>query len=101
MALEAAALVPYLRRRMHARELYTYQVNGYVLEGAAAETIVILDVDRVPDPPDLDVDALLEELDALATRAPGAPWRLQVVARPRRRLLAMVTVPPNGLPCRS
>ncbi|KRT64120.1 MAG: alpha-mannosidase-like protein, alpha-mannosidase [Chloroflexi bacterium CSP1-4] len=96
VALEAGEVVPYLRRRMHARELYTYQVNGYVLEGTAAETIVILDVDRVPDPPDLDVDALLEELDALATRAPGAPWRLQVVARPRRRLLAMVTVPPLG-----
>ena len=27
--LGAADVVPYLRRRMHARELYTYQVNGY------------------------------------------------------------------------
>ena len=44
VALEAGEVVPYLRRRMHARELYTYQVNGYALEGTAAETIVILDV---------------------------------------------------------
>jgi alpha-mannosidase len=94
--LVAGDAVPYLRRRMHARELYGHQLNGYALEGTAGEAIVRLDVDRVPDPPNLDVDALLEELDALSAGAPDAPWRLRVIARSRRRVLAMATVPPLG-----
>jgi alpha-mannosidase len=94
--LAAADVVPYLRRRLHARELYTYHVNGARSEAVEGRTVVTLDVDRVPDPPDLDVDALLEELDALTARRPRAPWLLRVVARPRRRLLALVPVPALG-----
>jgi alpha-mannosidase len=96
VVLAARELVPYLRRRMHARELYTYQLNGYRLSPGATETVVTLDVDRVPDPPTLDIDTLLEELDANAARTPSASWRLRVVARPRRRLLARVPAPPLG-----
>jgi alpha-mannosidase len=96
VVLVARELVPYLRRRMHARELYTYQVNGYRLSLGETETVVTLDVDRVLDPPTLDIDTLLEELDARAARTPGASWRLRVVARPRRRLLARVPAPPLG-----
>jgi alpha-mannosidase len=94
--LPAGEIVPYLRRRMHARELYAHQVNGYRLSPGAAETVVTLDVDRAPDPPSLDVDALLEALDVQAARTPSATWRLLVVARPRRRLLALVPVPALG-----
>jgi mannosylglycerate hydrolase len=96
VVLVASELVPYLRRRMHARELYTYQVNGFRLSPGETETVVILDVDRVPDPTTLDVDTLLEELDESATRTPSASWRLRVVARPRRRLLARVPAPALG-----
>lgn len=96
VALAARDLVPYLRRRMHARELYTYQVNGYRLMLGEAETVAILDVDRVPDPAELDVDTLLEELDEAAARTSNTAWRLRVVARPHRHLIARVPVPALG-----
>jgi alpha-mannosidase len=96
VVLAAGELVPYLRRRMHARELYAHQVNGHRLSRGATETVVTLDVDIEPDPPSLDVDALLDALEAQAARTPSATWRLLVVARPRRRLLACVPVPALG-----
>ena len=96
VALAAREVVPYLRRRMHARELYTYQVNGYRLASGEHATEVTLDVDRAPNPPELDVDSLLQELDTAAARTPDATWRLRVVARPHRRLLARVPVPGLG-----
>ncbi len=94
--LGAADVVPYLRRRMHARELYTYQVNGYRRSSTVSGTTLTIDVDREPDPASLDVETLLEALEAEAVAQSGTTWRLRVVARPRRRLLARVPAPALG-----
>ncbi|MGH2511560.1 MAG: alpha-mannosidase, partial [Candidatus Limnocylindrales bacterium] len=94
--LVATAVVPYLRRRMHARELYTYQVNGYRLSEDPSGTTLTIDVDREPDPPSLDVDALLEDLGTRSNAAGQQPWQVRVVARPRRRLLARLSAPALG-----
>ncbi len=100
----AAEVVRYLGMRMHARELYTYNVNGFALEtgaGHAGLDTLTIEVSRVADPAVLDIDALLDELGAIAAaadaRAPSVTWRLRVVARAQRRLLARVGAPALGL----
>ncbi|MGH2464735.1 MAG: alpha-mannosidase, partial [Candidatus Limnocylindrales bacterium] len=94
--LAASEVVPYLHRRMHARELYTYQVNGYRLSADASGFTVTIDVDREPDPPLLDIDSVLEELGTAAEAVGASSWQLRVVARPRRRLLAWLPAPALG-----
>jgi mannosylglycerate hydrolase len=103
--VHATEVVPYLRRRLHARELFGYQVCGCRFdaeapagtEGAATgPRVVTVDVDVVPDPDDLDVDDLLDRVAAQTAGDPDTPWRIVVVARPRRRLLARPVVPGLG-----
>lgn len=79
----------YLRRSVHGRELFGRTLNGYSI----SEHVVTVDVGDRPDPPSLDVDELLRELE-LAT-ADGT-WTLRIVARPRRTLVARVEAPPLG-----
>jgi alpha-mannosidase len=100
----AADVVKYLRNRMHSRELYTYLVNGFSVEagvGPSGRDVLTIDVSQVPDPPRLDIDALIDRLAAEAgaadAAAPGVEWQLRVVARPQRRLLAHVPVPALGM----
>jgi mannosylglycerate hydrolase len=102
--LPASDVVPYLKQRMHSRELYTYLVNGFALEPGEEHDdvdVVTLHVARVPDPTILDIDELLDELDraAAAAEAANGPrrWRLRVVPRPQRRLLVEARVPALGL----
>jgi alpha-mannosidase len=98
--LEAAEVLPYLRRRMHARELFTYQVNGYRVrrpDAADGAFELTIDTDLAPDPDELDVDELLDRLARETAAAPGSTWDVAVVARPRRRLLARVTAPALGV----
>lgn len=100
----AAEVIRYLRTRMHARELYTYLVNGYDLVGRGGQPghdTLTVRVSRVADPPELDVDALLDGIralaDAAATRDPDAMWQVRVAADPQRRLLVRAEAPPLGL----
>ena len=86
----------YLRRRIHGRELYTRQVNGWSLGGPDRRDLTI-HVDRVPDPPILDVDGLVAEIARAATTDPDQRWRLRVVESARRTVLARVQAPALGL----
>ncbi len=86
----------YLRRRIHGRELYTRQVNGWALGGNDGRELTI-HVDRVPDPPILDVDALVADVARAAAADPGARWLLRVVDGARRLALARVMAPALGL----
>jgi alpha-mannosidase len=95
-SVAAADVATYLRRRIHGRELYTRQVNGWSLGGPDGRELTIR-VDPVLDPPVLDVDGLLAEIETAAGGDPGGRWRVLVVEGPRRRLLARVSVEPLGL----
>ncbi len=86
----------YLRRRIHARELYSRQVNGWTLDGADGRALTI-HVDREPDPAILDVDGLVTDVARAAAADPGAVWRLRVVESARRSVLACVRAPALGL----
>jgi mannosylglycerate hydrolase len=79
----------YLRRSVHGRELFGRTLNGYRIDG----DVVTVDVADRADPPSLDVDELLREIE-LATAS--GEWTLRIVARPRRTLVARVEAPPLG-----
>jgi mannosylglycerate hydrolase len=78
-----------IAKRLHGRELFGRIVNGFTIEDGRAT----LDVGELADPAVLDMDQLVETV-SLAT-AEGE-WKLRVLARPRRTVLAAVTVPPLG-----
>jgi alpha-mannosidase len=86
----------YLSRRIHGRELYARQVNGWTLDGPERRVLTI-HVDRVPDPAILDIDALLVDVARAADADSGATWRLRVIEGPRRTVLARVEAPGLGL----
>ncbi|MDQ2968941.1 MAG: alpha-mannosidase [Actinomycetota bacterium] len=86
----AGADVPLvIARRLHGRELFGRILNGFRIEDGRAT----LEVGDEPDPERLDVEQLVREI-TLAT-AEGE-WTLQVVARPKRNIVAVVTAPPLG-----
>jgi Glycosyl hydrolases family 38 N-terminal domain/Alpha mannosidase middle domain len=99
--LEAADLrgddVPeFVDRRLHGRELFGRWLNGFRFDRVDGRPQLTLELDTERDPPWLDVAELRREI-ALAVRADGdAIWQVQVLARPRRRLLASVAAPPLG-----
>jgi 2-O-(6-phospho-alpha-D-mannosyl)-D-glycerate hydrolase len=94
--LDAREVETYLTRRIHGRELYTRQVNGWSVGGPDRRELTI-HVDPVPDPAILDVDALVAEIAATAAADPGGRWRLRVVESARRTVLARVKAPALGL----
>ncbi|MGZ8692770.1 MAG: glycoside hydrolase family 38 N-terminal domain-containing protein [Gaiellaceae bacterium] len=86
----AGADVPrVIARRLHGRELFGRIVNGFRIGDGQAT----LEVGDEPDPEWLDVEQLVRDV-TLAT-AEGE-WTLQVVARPKRTVVAAVTAPPLG-----
>jgi mannosylglycerate hydrolase len=86
----------FLDRRLHGRELFGHWVNGFRFDRVDGRPQLTLELDTDRHPPWLDVSELKREI-GLAARAEGeALWRVQVLARPRRRLLASVPAPPLG-----
>lgn len=100
--VDANEVVDYLRLRLHGRELFGFQVCGCRFsrdeptEAASRRPTLTVEADLVPDPAELDVDALLDRVAAETALGPAGPWQVVVVARPRRRLLARPSVPPLG-----
>jgi mannosylglycerate hydrolase len=86
----------FLDRRLHGRELFGRWLNGYRFDRVGGRPQLTLELDTDRDPSWLDVSELKREI-ALAARAEGdALWQVQILARPRRRLLASVPAPPLG-----
>ena len=83
-----------LFRRIHGRNLYDRVVNGIRVEATAGAHRLVVEVDDHPDPPHLDMDELRTTVTTAA--APDAAWEVEVMAPPRRRLLAAVPVPALG-----
>lgn len=78
-----------IARRLHGRELFGCWLNGmHVGEGE-----VVLEVGDEPDPERLDVESLIREVTLAAA---AGEWTLQIVARPKRTVVAPVRVPPLG-----
>ena len=85
-----------LRRRRHGRELFGRQLNGSRIDPDGEIPTITLLVDDVGEPPELDVDELIEAVGAAAEAAPDALWELVVLAPDRRQMLVRTEVPALG-----
>jgi alpha-mannosidase len=94
--LPGAEIPSFLERRLHGRELFGRLLNGLTVDRVDGMRRVTLDVGVDADPEWLDVDELRSDLALAAQAAPEETWRLRVLARPRRTLLAAVPTPALG-----
>ncbi len=83
----------FLARRRHGRELFGRQMNSASITQGGEVPEICITVDVVAEPPELDVDELLEPVLAAAAAAPDTTWDLVVLARAQRRVLAWVAAP--------
>lgn len=86
-----------LARRRHGRELFGRLMNGALIEAGSADgqpRLTIL-VDDVPDPAELDVDELVERIEAATSAEADGTWSVLLRAADRRRLA--VRIPVGGL----
>ena len=77
--------------RIHGRELFGQQIDGYRIAPFALE----IDVQAVPTTPVFDIAQLRADLDRAANEHPGT-WSVRTIAQPRRRILVEVPVPASG-----
>jgi glycosyl hydrolase family 38/alpha mannosidase-like protein len=82
----------WLRRRLHGRELFARHLNGFEL----GERSLTLEVDDEDDPVWLEIDEVKHEIDAATKADADAAWKVRILARPRRRVVTNVPVPPLG-----
>jgi alpha-mannosidase len=87
--LSGADIPLVIGRRLHGRELFGRVLNGFHIE----EGQVTLEVGDEPDPVWLDVEELVRDITLVTAEG---EWTLRVAARPKRTVLAAVTVPPLG-----
>jgi len=78
-----------IARRLHRRELFGRRLNGV----RVGEGKVVLEVGDEPDPERLDVESLIREVTLSAA---AGEWTVQIVARPKRTVVAAVRVLPLG-----
>jgi mannosylglycerate hydrolase len=82
----------WLRRRLHGRELFARELNGFKL----GEHSLTLEVDDEDDPIWFGIDELKHEIDAATKADADADWQVRILARPRRRVVTNLPVPPLG-----
>ena len=86
------------RRRRHGRELFGRQINSIDIQPDHPDGTPTVRVfaDDIADPPELDVEELLDHVEAAVLARPDEAWRLTVRAAERRRILACVPMPALG-----
>ncbi len=94
--VRGAELGEFFRRRRHGRELLGRFINGVSVDADGDHPSVVIRVDRVPDPPELDVDELMWGIGETGARRPDDAWHVTVAVTDRRRVLARVPVPALG-----
>ena len=86
----------FLARRLHGREIFGRQLNGFTVDHDAGGPRLTLAVGDEPEPTWLDVDELRAEIEVACRAAPQERWQVRVLAPPMQRLAAVVPVPPLG-----
>ncbi|MGK2851770.1 MAG: alpha-mannosidase [Candidatus Limnocylindrales bacterium] len=96
--IPARDIPEFFRRRRHGRELFGRWMNGVRLEAGDADRRprLIVMVDTLADPPELDVEALLGSVDVVTETDPAAVWDIVVEAPERRIVLVQVPAPALG-----
>ncbi|MGH2750759.1 MAG: alpha-mannosidase [Actinomycetota bacterium] len=88
--------VPSILDIAHGRELFGREINGFHTGEADGIPRLTIEVDRVADPPSLDMDALRAQIETAAAARPHDEWDVLMVGRPRRSLLAQLEAPALG-----
>lgn len=94
--LSAHEVPELFQRRMHGRELFGFQLNGADIGGAGEVRDLTIRVNLEADPPELDIEDLVERVTAAATTDGHAEWDVRVVRPERRRLVTRVSAPGLG-----
>ncbi|WP_165492162.1 glycoside hydrolase family 38 C-terminal domain-containing protein [Egibacter rhizosphaerae] len=80
----------------HARELYGQLISGYDVDAEARPPTLTITVDRLPEPPEVDVDGLVASARREVEAVGRDDWRVVVSARASQHVRARVPVPPLG-----
>jgi 2-O-(6-phospho-alpha-D-mannosyl)-D-glycerate hydrolase len=96
--LRGRDIAEFFRRRRHGRELFGRLMNGVRIDGPDDEGLqrLIVLVHDVPEPPELDVEELLGEVDRAVAADPDALWEIVVRTPDRRSVVARVAAPALG-----
>jgi mannosylglycerate hydrolase len=94
--LPGAEIPLFLARRLHGREIFGRQLNGYAVDHDAGRPRLTLAVGDEADPAWLDVDELRAEIELACRTAREEAWVLRALMPPGRRLAAVVPAPPLG-----
>jgi alpha-mannosidase len=94
--LAGAEIPPFLARRLHGREIFGRQLNGFVVDDEDGRPQLTLAVGDEAEPAGLDVDEVLAEIEVACGAAAAETWLVRVLAPSRRRLVAVVPAPPLG-----
>ena len=86
----------FLRRRRHGRELLGRYINASEVEATGTPPRIVVHVDRVAEPPELDVEELVGSIVAAAEARPDDVWEVTIEVTKRRRVLARLPAPALG-----
>ncbi len=86
----------FMRRRRHGRELLGRFINGTEVDPSTDPPRIVVHLDRVPEPLELDVEELVAELTTAAAERPETIWEVTLEVAKRRRVLARLPAPALG-----
>ena len=95
-AVRGADLGEFFRRRRHGRELLGRFINGADLSPDGTTPSVVVQLDRVAEPPELDVDELMATIADAGAARPDDTWHVTIAVTKRRRVLAQLPAPALG-----
>jgi alpha-mannosidase len=94
--MDGAEIAGFFERRRHGRELFGRLINAVEIDAVGEPPRIVVRVDRVAEPPELDLEELLAGIDATVLERGDATWEVTVEAAERRRVVARLPAPALG-----
>ena len=94
--VRGADLEEFFHRRRHGRELLGRFINASEIDTTSTPPRVVVQLDRVADPPELDVDELIAAIELAGQGRPDDLWAVTIDVTKRRRVLARLPAPALG-----
>ena len=94
--VRGADLEEFFHRRRHGRELLGRFINAAEIDETSTPPQVVVHLDRVADPAELDVDELIASIESAGEARPDDLWDVTIVVTRRRRVLARLPAPALG-----
>ena len=94
--VRGADLKGFFHRRRHGRELLGRFINASEIDATSSPPRVVVRLDRVAEPPELDVDELVTAIELAGQARPDDVWDVTIDVTKRRRVLARLPAPALG-----